>query len=98
MDGTYKSNEVDKSNKLFFKTGLFAEMLAGRSTFINVQVSRIFGSPVLNSFDVDYRVDGDSYSRTANSSINGTTVELGLRKPLNTLKIKRKYFNEHNIK
>ena len=65
--------------------GLFTERRFLNSSFLSLQFSRNFGSPVLSRLVVDYQIEGQNINQIHEGGLNGYSLELSLRFPIKVL-------------
>ncbi|HAH35868.1 MAG TPA: hypothetical protein DEQ87_02245 [Algoriphagus sp.] len=68
-----------------YRAGLFTERRFLNSSFLSLQFSRNFGSPVLSRLVVDYQIEGQNINQIHEGGLNGYSLELSLRFPIKVL-------------
>lgn len=75
---------------IYYRAGFFAEILVGESTFLTASVTRNMASPALNLRQIEYNVNDNPFLEMKESNINGTVVEVGIKKPLQSIFIRKR--------
>ncbi|MGY6520391.1 MAG: hypothetical protein ACXIUD_01590 [Mongoliitalea sp.] len=77
--------EQQVSGKVFFNSGLFAEVPIFNSSMLTFNFSRNFNSPKVGKVRLVGEVNSEAFDQTFSGSLNGWVLEMGYKLPLNTI-------------
>lgn len=75
---------------MFFNAGMHLEFLVFNSSFMSLNISRDFGSPVISRFEADYQVEATNIKFEQEATLDGFRFDFGWKVPLNILDKQKK--------
>lgn len=75
---------------MFFNAGMHLEFLVFNSSFMSLNLSRNFESPVISRFEADYQIEDTNIRFEQEATLNGFRFDFGWKLPLNVLDKQKK--------
>jgi|GEM_PF-1191033 len=88
--GVINSLPIEERKPMFFNAGMHLEFQVFNSSFMSLNVTRNFGSPVVSRFEADYMIDKTRIQFEQEATLNGFRFDFGWKLPLNILDKKKK--------
>lgn len=88
--GVVKSIPIENRKHFLFNAGMHLEFQVFNSSFMSLNVTRNFGSPVISNISVDYLIEGKNYQFNQEAALNGFRFDFGWKLPLNILDKQKK--------
>lgn len=93
--GSVKSVPIEKRQYMLFNAGIHLEYQAFNSSFMSLNLSRNFNSPVISRFEADIKIDQTRYQFTQDATLDGFRFDFGWKLPLNVLDKQKKMLMKH---
>lgn len=90
VTGVVTTLPIEVRKHMFFNAGMHLEFQVFNSSFMSLNLSRNFGSPVISRFEADYQVDGTNIKFEQDATLNGFRFDFGWKLPLNILDNQKK--------
>lgn len=90
VTGTVRSIPIEKSQRFLFNAGMHLEFQVFNSSFMSLNLTRNFGSPVISNIEVDYLIGNNRYQFEQEATLNGFRFDFGWKLPLNILDKQKK--------
>jgi len=88
--GVISTLPIEERKFMFFNAGMHLEFQVFNSSFMSLNVTRNFGSPVISRFEADYMIDKTRIQFEQEATLNGFRFDFGWKLPLNILDKKKK--------
>jgi hypothetical protein len=88
--GVIKNLPIEERKRMFFNAGMHLEFQVFNSSFMSLNVTRNFGSPVISRFEADYLIDNTRIQFEQEATLNGFRFDFGWKLPLNILDKQKK--------
>lgn len=81
---------IEVRKYMFFNAGMHLEFLVFNSSFMSLNLSRNFESPVISRFEADYQIEDTNIRFEQEATLNGFRFDFGWKLPLNVLDKQKK--------
>lgn len=81
---------IEERKYVFFNTGMHLEFQVFNSSFMSLNLTRNFGSPVVSRLEVDYTIEQTNIQFEQEATLNGFRFDFGWKLPLNILDKQKK--------
>jgi hypothetical protein len=81
---------IEERKHIFFNTGMHLEFQVFNSSFMSLNLTRNFGSPVVSRLEVDYTIEQSNVQFEQEATLNGFRFDFGWKLPLNILDKQKK--------
>jgi hypothetical protein len=88
--GVVQALPIEVRKYMFFNAGMHLEFLVFNSSFMSLNISRNFGSPVISRFEADYQVEATNIKFEQEATLDGFRFDFGWKLPLNILNKQKK--------
>ena len=85
VTGVVRPLPIELRKYMFFNAGMHLEFQVFNSSFMSLNLSRNFGSPVISRFEADYWIEATNIKFEQESTLNGFRFDFGWKLPLNIL-------------
>lgn len=90
VSGVVRTLPIEVRKYMFFNAGMHLEFLVFNSSFMSLNVSRNFGSPVISRIEADYTVEQTNIKFEQDATLNGFRFDFGWKLPLNIVDKRKK--------
>lgn len=90
ITGVVRTLPIEDRKYMFFNAGMHLEFLVFNSSFMSLNISRNFGSPVISRFEADYQVEATNIKFEQEATLDGFRFDFGWKLPLNILNKQKK--------
>lgn len=81
---------IKERKSLFFNARMHLEFQVFNSSFMSLNLTRNFGSPVISRFEADYMIDKTRIQSDQEATLNGFRFDFGWKLPLNIMDKQKK--------
>jgi hypothetical protein len=85
VTGVVRPLPIELRKYMFFNAGMHLEFQVLNSSFMSLNLSRNFGSPVISRFEADYWIEATNIKFEQEATLNGFRFDFGWKLPLNIL-------------
>jgi hypothetical protein len=85
VTGVVRPLPIEDRKHMFFNAGMHLEFQVFNSSFMSLNLSRNFGSPVISRFEADYWIEATNIKFEQEATLNGFRFDFGWKLPLNIL-------------
>lgn len=90
VTGVISTITIEERKFMFFNAGMHLEFQVFNSSFMSLNLSRNFGSPVISRFEADYWIEATNIKFEQEATLNGFRFDFGWKLPLNILDKRKK--------
>ncbi len=90
VSGVITTLPIEERKRIFFNAGMHLEFQVFNSSFMSLNVTRNFGSPVISRFEADYQIEETNIKFEQEATLNGFRFDFGWKLPLNILNKQKK--------